>query len=174
MYTHDSNRSLNSSVLLNNHAALRICHAETPTQFSVIPSLSMIPEGTVPSFLYASHQFELINNGARHSRYAFLSQKLSLSQLCGDCLSSSGYFHHPSDQVSGKSYFDCLCMKRTYETLMHRLPKPHLKLLSPSGPFGHALLKARTPTRFVLKQERLDRLQVPFQRIPETRYRQAR
>lgn len=81
-----STLSLKSCSLPTSHAARLICQS--------LHSPLGAPDWARSSGMFGSsrkrsHQLELTGKGARHSWYAFLSQKLSLSQLCGELRSRS-------------------------------------------------------------------------------------
>lgn len=78
-----------------SEALRRICHGDMPIIVSDNPFLADF--GISKSSWNINHQFELMRSGARHSRYAFFSQKLSSSQLWGDALSRAAN-HHVCDE----------------------------------------------------------------------------
>jgi hypothetical protein len=164
---HRAKLSLNSRCLYVSHAARLTCHGFNSMCFEKDGGSRKTPSGMRSSLKKASHQFELISSGARHSWYAFFSQILSSSQLRGEALSSA--FARVSDFEGTTRVPDRL----TIQTLLTFRAKISLKLVGPSLSLLQRRLPRRTSSRLVFLEQGNQRLQVLGQGLVKFGHREA-
>jgi hypothetical protein len=113
LLTHRAKLSLNSRCLKVSHAARLTCHGVICTNLDGVGSRRTC-SGMRSSLKYASHQFECINSGRRHSWYAFFNHILSSSQLRGEDLSRA--FFYTSAATEGGIYYSQTCHADALDT----------------------------------------------------------
>jgi hypothetical protein len=125
---HRAKLSLNSRCLNASHAARLTCQGVICTIPEDIGSRSTC-SGMRSSLKNASHQFEWIRSGRRHSWYAFFNHILSSSQLRGDDLSSAFLYASASTDTGH------ILLKLTMQTLLTVGANASLKFVGPALPF---------------------------------------